>query len=254
MLKWCSYCQSFLGEIPPYDDFHPTHGICARCEIAHPDLFDSLVVRNATAARQIFGVLFQAGQKNDLETAERIIEHALATNFKPADILMGMISPMLYEIGEGWEKGTVTVAEEHRFTAFCEEVLDVISAQWLPDENEEVGREQILLVNAPGNLHNLGIRFLHLWLESRGHPARVIEGDIGDVVEDIVRSGPKIVLTSISLPQQTEGVAALFEQLKLALPVATPRLVVGGHAVKVGAIRHIAGADLCPDINLLNFA
>ena len=109
------------------------------------------------------------------------------------------------------------------------------------------------MVNAPGNLHNLGIRFLHRWLEGRGYPARVIEGDIGDVVEDIVRSGPKIVLTSITLPEQTEGVAALFEQLKLALPVATPRLVVGGHAVKVGAIRHIAGADLCPDINLLNF-
>ena len=252
MIKWCAYCHSFLGEIPPYHDFDPTHGICTRCKIAHPDLFDPLVLRNAAVARHIFEVLFEAGQKNDLGTAERIIEHALATNFRPADILMGMISPMLYEIGEGWEKGKVTVEDEHRFTAFCEEVLEMISTQWLPDENNEVGHEQILLVNAPGNLHNLGIRFLHLWLEGRGYHARVIEGDIGDVVEDIVRSGPKIVLTSISLPEQTEGVAALFEQLKLALPVATPRLVVGGHAVKVGAIRHIAGADLCPDINLLN--
>jgi hypothetical protein len=93
---------------------------------------------------------------------------------------------------------------------------------------------------------------LHLWLESRGYPARIIEGDIGDVVEGIVRSGPKTVLTSISLPEQIAGVAVLFEQLRMALPVATPRLVVGGHAIKVGAIRHIAGAELCPDINLLN--
>ena len=254
MLKWCSYCQSFLGEIPPYQDFRPTHGICTRCETAHPDLFDPLVVRNATAARHIFEVLFEAGQKNDIGSAEGIIEHALATNFRPVDILMGMISPMLYEIGDGWEKGKVTVEDEHRFTAFCEEVLDMISSQWLPDENKEVGHEQFLLVNAPGNLHNLGIRFLHLWLESRGYPARVIGGDIDEVVEDIARSGPKMVLTSISLPEQTEGVAALFEQLKLALPVATPRLVVGGHAVKVGAISHIAGAELCPDINLLSFA
>jgi len=253
MLKWCSYCQSFLGEIPPYHDFHLTHGICTQCEIAHPNLFDPLVVRNAAVARHIFEALFEAGQKSNLGSAERIIEHALATNFKPVDILMGMISPMLYEIGEGWEKGKVTVEDEHRFTAFCEEVLDLISTQWLPDENEEVGHEQILLVNAPGNLHNLGIRFLHLWLESHAYPARVIEGDIGDVVEGIVRSRPKILLTSISLPEQIEGVAALFEQLKMALPVATPRLVVGGHAVKVGAITHIVGADLCPDINLLNF-
>ena len=174
-------------------------------------------------------------------------------HFKPVDILMGMISPMLYEIGEGWEKGKLTVNDEHRFTAFCEEVLDLISSQWLPDEKQEVGHEQILLVNAPGNLHNLGIRFLHLWLESRGHHARVIEGDIADVVECVVRSRPKILLTSISLPEQAEGLATLFEGLKAALPVSTPRLIVGGHAVKVGAVRHIAGADLCPDINLLNF-
>jgi len=254
MLKWCAYCQSFLGEVPPYPDFSLTHGICARCEAAHPDLFDPLVVRNATAMKNTFEALFEAGRKNNFGSAEAIIEHALATNFKPADILMGMVSPMLYEIGEGWEKGIVTVKDEHRFTAFCKDVVDLISSQWLPDEKERAGHEQIVLVNAPGNLHDLGIRFLHLWLESHGRPARVIEGDIEAVVEAIVRARPRFLLMSISLPEQAGGVAALVERLTGALPVAMPRVVVGGHAVKVRAVTHLAGADLCPDVNLMDFA
>ena len=253
MLKWCAYCQSFLGEVPPYSDFGLTHGICPRCEVAHPDLFDPLVVRNATAMKNTFEALFEAGRKNNLGSAEAIIEHALATNFKPVDILMGMISPMLYEIGEGWEKGELTVDDEHRFTAFCEEVLHLISSQWLPDEQEGAGAEQIVLVNAPGNLHDLGIRFLHLWLESHGHRARVVTGDIDAIVEAIIRSRPGFLLMSISLPEQAESIAALVERLKLALPAKTPKVVVGGHAVKVRAVTHLAGADLCPDINLLSF-
>jgi methanogenic corrinoid protein MtbC1 len=254
MLKWCAYCQSFLGEIPPYRDFSLTHGICARCEAAHPDLFDPLVVRNATAMKSTFDALFDAGRKNNVGSAEAIIEHALATNFKPVDVLMGMVSPMLYEIGEGWEKGVLTVEDEHRFTAFCEEVLYLISSQWLPGQQEGAGNEPIALVNAPGNRHDLGIRFLHLWLESHGHPARVIEGDIDAIIEAVVRSRPRLLLMSISLPEQAEGVAALVDRLKQAVPVETPRIVVGGHAVKIRAVTHVPGADLCPDINLLDFA
>jgi len=254
MLKWCAYCQSFLGEGPPFADFSLTHGICPRCEAAHPDLFDPLVVRNASAMKRTFEALFEAGRKSNFESAEAIIEHALATDFKPADILMGMISPMLYEIGDGWEKGRLTVEDEHRFTAFCKDVLDLISSQWLPDKPAIAGHEQILLVNAPGNLHDLGIRFLHLWLESHGHPARIIEGDIEAVFEAVVRSRPRFLLMSISLPEQAEGVADLVERLNLAVPVKTPRVFVGGHAVKVRSVTHLAGADLCPDVNLLNFA
>ena len=39
MLKWCSYCQQFMHEIAPYDDFGVTHGLCATCESSHEDLF-----------------------------------------------------------------------------------------------------------------------------------------------------------------------------------------------------------------------
>jgi len=42
------------------------------------------------------------------------------------DLLIGIIAPLLYQIGEDWKHGAVTVAQEHRFTAFCEKVLELI--------------------------------------------------------------------------------------------------------------------------------
>src|SRR4051794_22278080 len=32
MVRWCSFCQSFMGESPPYSDFSWTDGICVACK------------------------------------------------------------------------------------------------------------------------------------------------------------------------------------------------------------------------------
>ena len=32
MLRWCSYCQKYLGETAPLEDYRVSHGICQACE------------------------------------------------------------------------------------------------------------------------------------------------------------------------------------------------------------------------------
>src|SRR6516162_2062833 len=118
MLKWCSYCQQFQGETPPYGDLSVTHVLCLECELAHSDAFDTDVVRHAVFLREIFHSLFEAGQRNDFGSAERMVERAIAANCRPVDILIGIVAPMLHKIGEEWESGAITVEDEHKFTAF----------------------------------------------------------------------------------------------------------------------------------------
>jgi hypothetical protein len=31
MIRWCAYCQRFLGEFEPYDSLDTSHGICPSC-------------------------------------------------------------------------------------------------------------------------------------------------------------------------------------------------------------------------------
>ena len=36
---------------------------------------------------------------------------------------------MLYEIGNAWERGTLTIEGERQFTAFAERVMDLVEAR-----------------------------------------------------------------------------------------------------------------------------
>lgn len=122
--------------------------------------------------------LRDAGLRNDLRAAERIIEGAATLNVSPVDILMGMIAPALYQVGEDWKRGTRSIAEEHRFTSYCYDLFNWVVANARgngPDSLTEAGDSEILVVNAPGNAHTLAIRILCLWMWNKGFRARMVE-------------------------------------------------------------------------------
>ena len=259
MLKWCAYCQQFTGESPEYDDFSITHGLCARCASGRSDLFSKGTVDHANFLRGIFDRLFGAGCRNDFETAARIVDEAIAADCRPVDILVGMIAPMLFQIGEDWRRGVITVEGEHRFTAFSENVLDLLEtkiAEQPPASAPSPDAPLLFLMNAPGNRHTLAVRILALWLESRALRTRIIDAEAGlDVLlHDVADGRPGFLLISMALPEQRDHVAEVAAHIQ-ALPEALrPKMLVGGYPVKVGLVRTIPGADLVPDISALSFA
>lgn len=32
MIKWCCYCQAYIGEKPPFNDYTFSHGVCVSCK------------------------------------------------------------------------------------------------------------------------------------------------------------------------------------------------------------------------------
>jgi methanogenic corrinoid protein MtbC1 len=258
MLKWCSYCQQFMGEIPPYDDFGMTHGLCTKCNVEHFDIFDGRGLDRALFLSDIFQRLFDAGRREDFPMAARVVEQAISANCRPVDILIGMIAPMLYEIGEEWKRGELSIASEHRFTAFSERVVDLIGDKIETRVNGEMRAPptraaEFLLMNAPGNRHTVAIRILALWLESRGLRARIIDGETGfdGLMHELAAVGPKYFLISMSLVEQRDGVVAVVRRIQTLPAAVRPRVVVGGYPVKAGLVQSIPAADLIADINAL---
>jgi len=256
VLKWCAHCQQFIGEMPPHADYGITHGLCRKCAGRRPDLLSGDEYAHAVALRDIFQSLFSAGRRSDFDAAGPLIDQAIAADCRPVDILVGMIAPMLYQIGDAWERGTLTVEGEHEFTAFAERVIDLVEARmrqaWSQPERP-AGDRRYLLMNAPGNAHVVGIRILGLWLHNKGWPIRhVDDGTLLDALTELSPAGePKTLLVSIALPEQREAVAALAERV-LALPVPSrPDIVLGGYAVKTGQVPRIPGAKLAADISAL---
>jgi methanogenic corrinoid protein MtbC1 len=258
MLKWCSYCQQFMREIPPYDDFGVTHGLCPNCEAEHFDPDAPEEIGHALFLSAIFQRLFDAGRRSDIGAAGQIVETAISANCRPVDILIGMIAPMLYEIGEEWKRGALSVEGEHRFTAFCEEVLSLLADKAKADKAalpRSGNGASFLLMNAPGNAHTLAIRILALWLESTGSRARVIDEQPGleRLMQELATSRPTCVLLSMALAEQHGEVASIAQHLQALPEISRPRVIVGGYPVKVGLVQSIPGAELVSDISQLHF-
>jgi methanogenic corrinoid protein MtbC1 len=245
VLKWCSYCQQFMGEIPPYDDFGMTHGLCRTCDSEHFDLFGRRELDRSVFLSGIFQRLFDAGRREDFAVAEGIVEAAVAADCRPVDILIGMVAPMLYEIGEEWKRGALSVESEHRFTAFSERVIDLVAGKVeqgfgvkRPPLPPQMHATSFVLMNAPGNRHTLAIRILALWLESRGLRARIVGQELGidGVMTELIATRPGYFLMSMSLVGQRDGVAEVAESIQ-ALPAAIrPKVLVGGYPVKVQTV------------------
>jgi len=256
VLRWCAHCQQFIGEMPPHADLSITHGLCRKCAGEQPDLLRDDEYAHAVVLRDIFQALFAAGRSNDFDAAGPLVDRAIVANCRPVDILVGMIAPMLYEIGRAWERGTLTVAGEHEFTAFAERVVDLVEARMKQTWSQPArfaGDGRYVLMNAPGNAHVVGIRILALWLQNQGWPTRhVDERTVLDVLSEPSLAGEsKTLLVSIALPEQCDAVRALVERVQALPAPRRPKIVLGGYAVKTRLVPRIPGVMLARDISAL---
>lgn len=259
MLEWCSYCQRFMRDSAPYESFAITHGCCVKCMSRHDNLFAGHVVEHAQFLRGIFNDLLHAGRHSDFRAGVRTIDKAIATNYRPVDILIGMIAPMLYEIGEEWKRGALSVQAEHRFTGFCDEIIGLVENTVATSNGAPFATGDatlLFLMNAPGNRHLLGLRMLALWVHDQGAKSRIFEGneDISSLMQNISTDKPKCLLISMAVTEQCSRVAEIAKTAQMLSPSVRPRIIVGGYPVKAGLISTIPGAELLSDINALEFA
>ena len=242
MLRWCAYCQGFQGEVAPLGIFTTTHGICPACLAKGMPLLNS-ELQESHRLRAIQGLLYEAGKTGDTEAASAIIQFATSAGLRPIDILIGLITPLLYRIGNEWESAKITIADQQRFSLFCEHVYELVRLQVKIDPTTlPLGRARVLLFNVPGNDHNLGIRILDLWLQSKGIDSREFhppptQQTLATLIEE---HAPRAILVSLSLGSQAASLAEIAQRIQL-LPTPRPRLIVGGYAVKNRLIQPMEG-------------
>jgi methanogenic corrinoid protein MtbC1 len=254
MLIWCSYCQQFQGEGPPFEQLNITHGLCTNCEIRGIDL-SKRELEHVHRLRDIQRQLMEAGRAADFGAAETIVDLAIADQVRPVDILLGLVAPSLYLIGEEWRRGSITVRQEHCFTSFCEKVYELLSEKMMSETTRQLNNRGIetLLINAEGNTHTFAIRILALWLKSKGVQALALypSPTRSNLINLLELMQPRLLLISIAVAEQCYSVINLIELLESISLENKPKIIVGGCAVKSGMLAPIAGATLISDISHL---
>ena len=238
MIRWCAYCQSYLGECEPFADFSLTHCICAKC-VAGGKAEEKGVsgrMRSLTSFFQALRSEVRTGIKSD---PGEWVKKGFAMGVKPEDLLIGLIQPALYEIGELWSKGEVTVAIEHRFSSFAEEMVSAVYRHY-PElaKNRQAKKPDVLLTNADGNYHTLGLKFLEVSLLSRGLKTyTVLPGLPGREILELVRAlKPKTLGLSVSLLPQLRAVREFAVELTKIPKADRPLLLLGGLPLKEGLV------------------
>lgn len=226
MIIWCAYCQSLIREVEPLTGFDISHGICARC---HARLeADPSFAGDDRSIAEFYRALFAAACKADRRACADLVRRAREMGLRPAEVMLGLVQPALVEIGEKWELGEATVADEHEFTAWCEAMLALFEVETGPEEEDL----DILIVPAPGNRHYLGPRIAEQALLAAGIRARCIvpELPIDDLVLRIARHRPSWIGFSCALPPMIER--SLDVAAKLVERGFSGRFLLSGQALR----------------------
>jgi methanogenic corrinoid protein MtbC1 len=223
--------------------------MCDECATLGPDQLSDKIASIAPIAR-FMREMWSLGRSGPLERYREVLNRARELNIGPADLLVGLVSPLMASLGKHWETGRVSIAEEHRFTAFYEAVLQEIRAGGDPlhpylDSNAP----QVLLVNCDGNYHTVGARVVEIWLAERGVSSLTFVPGLppSEIVAEAKRLRPAVVGISMSMREQLPAAVATAQQVMAETPC---RVLLGGYAVKSGAVT----ADDLPGARLVAHA
>jgi methanogenic corrinoid protein MtbC1 len=150
-----------------------------------------------------------------------------------------IVTVALVEIGKRWERGEITVADEHLATAVVQTVISSFygSFPWAT-----AGPKAVVACVATEH-HQLGARMVADLLALDGWNVRFLGADVqvDALVEFIRRDRPRLVGLSIGLSDHAAQLRAAIARLRTAAP--DTKLVIGGHGL-AGIDAGALGADV----------
>jgi DNA-binding transcriptional MerR regulator len=140
-----------------------------------------------------------------LEAFDDAAAHAaidrLIASLSLESFLREVVLPLLQDIGEGWERGEITIAQEHFASNLVRARLMALGRGW--------GRgtgHHALLAAPPGELHDLGLVVLALVLRDRGWRVTFLGADtpIETIADTARRVAPEVIVLAILKAPEVE--------------------------------------------------
>ena len=202
-------------------------------------------------AEQLSRLYLDAVRAADAPGAFRLAAGALADGMTIPQLYQQVIAPAMYEIGELWSKGALTVADEHLATSLTHRVLAAlrppawVEAGMKPEATPSKGR--VMLAAVEGEQHVLGLRMAADVLEDAGFETVYLGADvpIGALLQAVDTLSPDLLCLSATLPE----LGLQLDQVAAAVRCSNPRLELfcGGQA----ASHRLNGGTLVEDLEAL---
>lgn len=174
--------------------------------------------------------------------AEIAIREAMDAKLPAAEIDDKIIAPALWRVGELWERGEISVADEHIATEIS---LRVLALQREAERTAQARGGHVLMLAAPaGELHIVALRMADNLLRSAGYGIVMLGADVpAEGLRDAAqRYRPDVVCFTVTLPRSARNVLGAIDAVREQCPTAG--FVIGAHRGTCPAEAY-AGIELC---------
>ena len=160
--------------------------------------------------------LTEALDRLDEPAAHAAVDRLLA-RFTLQTVLRDVLLPYLHELGERWERGEASVAQEHFASNLLRGRLLGLARDW-----GQSGGPRAVLACAPGEYHDLPLIIFGLTLAGRGWSITFFGPDtpiatIQDALED---AEPQLVVVSATSSRRLRAAQARLAELARHVPIA----------------------------------
>ncbi len=195
----------------------------------------SIAASDAAPAGAMSGLidhLAGALERFDESAAQEVLDRLFAS-FSLETLIRDAILPFLRHLGDEWEAGRLTVAQEHFASGTVRARLLGLARNW----DRGVGPRAVL-ATPPGELHDLGLIAFGLALRHHGWRITYLGGDtpIGSIQDTVDAIDSDVVVMSAVTPRRF-----LDQSLGIARLARSARVFLGG----VGAHQDFAGSTGC---------
>jgi methanogenic corrinoid protein MtbC1 len=166
------------------------------------------LVRSAAALRRALDELDEPG-------AEAVLDRLL-TDFTVETVLRDVVMPYLHELGERWERGVVSVAQEHFASHVVRGRLAGLARGWGNGRGP-----QALLACPPDELHDLALFVFGIVLNRRGWRVEYLGANTPmlDTIQVTSQTRPSLVVLAAITPERFATVAAELTRLAEMAPL-----------------------------------
>lgn len=173
-------------------------------------------------------VFLREALQGNLEEARRAVLSADEVGMAIRQVFSEIIEPALIEVGDGWERGTILVAQEKTVS---EVVRDLIAELANRHTSGDTRGPAIVAACIAGERHELGLRMIVALLRVNGRAVHYLGADVDTrfLVEAVNLRRPAVVLLSARLESHLEAVEEAVSMLRAEHNGGgAPRIVVGG--------------------------
>ncbi len=187
----------------------------------------------------------------DRQGAYELIEELIKKGIDLKAIYLSLLAPALVQVGYMWQKGDITVAQEHYFTASTQLIMTRLFSEILKlKRNQKSFGKPIVGACAPGELHEIGLRMICDLLELEGYDTYFLGASVPakDLREFLSQKSPIALLLSASMSYNISSLKIVIDQIRNDERIKNIRVIVGGRPFKVDStLWERVGADYYTD-------